>query len=368
MGPFVHRLLVMGQDSVMTRARRRQFRHYLISAAIGVLAAVTFAYVNNATAWDYLSAVLAPVLITLGVFLVEHKFAPRFARLPFAASFGSQLASFVMVIVAAFYLAILVSKLIERATHPFDPQLHFDTFSTLRGPAMASALQWAFAVLAVIIAHRELSRKLGPNVLRNWVLGRYHRPRQEHRVFMFLDLNDSTTLAETLGDLRFSELVRDFFADITPAIIETRGEVSHFIGDEAVITWQMRYGIQDANCVRCFFLAKQEIDRQRAYYLERFGQVPQFKAGLHSGTVVVTEIGTMKSEIVFHGDVLNTTARIQSSCKSAGAQLLVSNSLMALLRLPIGLESLALGDFKLKGKESALGLLAIRECIAAPKP
>jgi adenylate cyclase len=37
------------------------------------------------------------------------------------------------------------------------------------------------------------------------------------------------------------------------------------------------------------------------------------KAGAHVGRVVATEVGTIKSEIVFHGDVVNTTARVQEA-------------------------------------------------------
>ncbi len=39
--------------------------------------------------------------------------------------------------------------------------------------------------------------------------------------------------------------------------------------------------------------------------------MPEFKAGFHIGKVITAEIGVIKKDIIFTGDVLNTTARIQ---------------------------------------------------------
>jgi len=44
--------------------------------------------------------------------------------------------------------------------------------------------------------------------------GKYYKPKSENRIFMFVDLNSSTTLAEKLGNERYHELLKDFFADI----------------------------------------------------------------------------------------------------------------------------------------------------------
>jgi hypothetical protein len=46
---------------------------------------------------------------------------------------------------------------------------------------------------------RQLNRMLDPGTLVNLLPGRYHRPVAEARIFMFLDLNDSTAIAELRG-------------------------------------------------------------------------------------------------------------------------------------------------------------------------
>lgn len=210
-----------------------------------------------------------------------------------------------------------------------------------------------------------LSQKLGPGVLGKWMRGYYHVPREEKRIFMFLDMKDSTTLAERLGNMEFSALVRDFFVDLTLPVLQTKAEVSHYIGDEAVLTWTMPNGLDRANCIRIFFEFHKALQRRSDYYLKRYGFVPEFKAGAHHGAVVATEVGEIKSEIVYHGDVLNTAARIQGMCGSTGESLLISQDLRTLLEIPPEYEVHDLGEFELKGKEATLPLAAVR---ASAKP
>ena len=55
------------------------------------------------------------------------------------------------------------------------------------------------------------------NVLLNCITGHYHRPRPQQRVFLFIDIEGSTTLAERLGDLAFHRLVDRFVIDLSGA-------------------------------------------------------------------------------------------------------------------------------------------------------
>lgn len=221
-----------------------------------------------------------------------------------------------------------------------------------------------FGALLMIVPVRfffALSQKLGPGVLGKWIRGYYHVPREEERIFMFLDMKDSTTLAERLGNLKFSALVRDFFQDMTLPVLQTKAEVSHYIGDEAVLTWTIPRGVADGNCVRIFFEFQKAIDRRAEYYSQTYGLVPEFKAGAHLGLVVATEVGEVKSEIVYHGDVLNTAARIQGLCNGTGEALLLSKELADQVSAPEGTVYAQLGPFELKGKEEEMDIVAARK-------
>ena len=61
----------------------------------------------------------------------------------------------------------------------------------------------------------QLQQKFGPGNMGKIFLGKYHTPKTESRVFMFLDLKSSTYIAEKLGESKYHEFLRDVFADIT---------------------------------------------------------------------------------------------------------------------------------------------------------
>jgi len=242
---------------------------------------------------------------------------------------------------------------------PLDAELIRAGVRILGSRYMLLALGGGVVLAGLVNAWFAIDRKMGPGVLRNWMTGKYYNPKEETRIFMFLDIRDSTTLAERLGNVEFSALVRDFFRDLTDPLLETKGEVSHYIGDEAVITWKPKQGIEDSNCVMLFFRMREAVAARAGYYIRRYGLVPEFKAGLHIGPVIATEVGEVKSEIVFHGDVLNTAARIQSLCVEEKCPLLLSSDLAARLQVPKPYAARSLGPRRLKGKANEVEIFAI---------
>ena len=102
-----------------------------------------------------------------------------------------------------------------------------------------------------------------------------------------------------------------------------------------------------------------EIEGLREYYKSKFGHVPAFKAGLHFGDVITAEIGDLKKEIVYNGDVLNTTARIESMCNKYDQQLIASKELVSHLKLPDFIVAKSLGPVFLRGKADTIALIAL---------
>ncbi len=207
---------------------------------------------------------------------------------------------------------------------------------------------------------RQLNRMLGPGTLVNLLLGRYHRPVAEDRIFMFLDLNDSTAIAEALGPLRFNDFKNDFFYDIAEPVLATRGQIYQYVGDEAVVTWTAERGLRQGNCLRCVFLVSERIHERKERYLTRYGIVPEFKAGLHGGPVVTAEIGDIKKDIVHSGDTVNTAARVEAKCRPLERRVLVSEALLRRCRVPEELELEDMGEQELRGKIEALRLYSVR--------
>ncbi|MBU0713972.1 MAG: adenylate/guanylate cyclase domain-containing protein [Verrucomicrobia bacterium] len=206
-----------------------------------------------------------------------------------------------------------------------------------------------------------LRRMLGPNVLLNFFTGRYYKPVEEERIFMFVDIVASTTIAEKIGHLNFHVFLNDYFYDITDAILSAEGEIYKYVGDEIIVSWRVSDSISNARCIQSFFEIKQSIEKKKQTYLNKFGFFPYCRAGLHCGPVIVGEMGDFKREIAFLGDTVNTTARIQEACREYGTDLLVSSELLNKLQLPRDYKLTSLGEIRLKGKDKPMELFGIEK-------
>ena len=205
----------------------------------------------------------------------------------------------------------------------------------------------------------QVNMMLGEGNLRRFIRGEFYTPSEELRVFMFLDLQSSTTIAERLGHLSYSLLIQDCFNDLS-VVVEHDAEIYQYVGDEAVLTWKLKKGIKNQNCLRAFFRFKKQIYKRTEYYQNKYGVIPFFKGGLHSGKVTVTEIGKVKKEIAYHGDPINTASRIQGQCNTFQQELLISEDLKA---------HLASDDFNfkymdkihLRGKQTIMAIYAVEK-------
>lgn len=223
---------------------------------------------------------------------------------------------------------------------------------------------WVIVVLLTIIV-LNVQEKYGQGVLLKMLTGHYHKPREEERIFLFADIKSSTEIAEKLGHVKFFGLLNDFFADITEPVIHTRGEIYQYVGDEVVISWSMKRGLYHNNCLRCFFLMQDAIEKAAPRYQERYGLVPQFKVGLHTGVVTTGEIGVIKKDIVYSGDVMNTTSRIQAVCNKFRVNILISKRLLDKLLLPVHMYPLKrVGIIELKGKRRKVELYTFEHAIS----
>lgn len=200
----------------------------------------------------------------------------------------------------------------------------------------------------------QLNSFFGKGVLINYLSGKYHKPIVEERIFMFLDLNDATTIAEKLGSEKFSSFLRDFFNDIDIAITTSKGEVYQYVGDEIVVIWNTKYGLKDNNCISAFYSAVESIKSKEEYYKQNYGVIPNFKASFHIGEVTITEVGSSKKEIAYHGDTINTASRICSLAGTLKTNLLISKTLYEKLDLNSSIKLIDLGKHSLKGKEEVI--------------
>ena len=286
-------------------------------------------------------AVIAGILTTFDGFVLRGPLGAPLRRAPFTVH--------VAVRTGIYLIVILLGLKLGEWVFPAPGERGVESVDVLF--SLAAAFVFAFI--------QEVNSLLGQNVLINFIFGRYYAPRLESRVFLFLDMEGSTGLAERLGPLAFHRLVKRFVNDLTQPIVAARGEIHRYIGDEVIATWPLEEGIAGGRCVAACFAAIDRLARRAPDYRREFGAAATVRAGLHCGPVVTGEMGTVRKEIVFLGDTVNTAARIQELCRQTGDRVLASADLVDRLELPSGIAKRSLGDLRLRGKDADLELYAL---------
>ncbi|MEO6722381.1 MAG: adenylate/guanylate cyclase domain-containing protein [Ferruginibacter sp.] len=205
----------------------------------------------------------------------------------------------------------------------------------------------------------QVNKKYGPGILIPLMMGKYRKPKEEDRIFLFMDLKSSTSIAEALGHLKYSAFIRDSFMDINSVLSTYNAQVYQYVGDEIVITWPIWKGVLPLYCIQFFFACEAKFNDRSKHYLNQYGQVPQFKAGLHMGKVTAVEVGDIKRDIAYHGDTLNTAARIQSICNEHNKYFLASKHVLENSEVEKYYHTESLGMIALKGKKQPIEIASI---------
>jgi adenylate cyclase len=221
----------------------------------------------------------------------------------------------------------------------------------------------AFSAMLGIVVNviLQIDALLGRGVLASFVIGRYHRPREEERVFLFLDVVDSTGWAERLGGPRFLKLLDRLYTDIAEPIVAHRGDIHKYVGDEVIVTWLPKDALPRADCVKLPFAVRALLRANVDEYVAEFGAQPKLRFALHAGVVVSGELGNLKREIAFLGDAMNTTSRLFDAARERGVEIIASDALLSRLALPAGIAANPLGAVALRGKAEKLAVFALGE-------
>lgn len=213
------------------------------------------------------------------------------------------------------------------------------------------------AFISILIL--EISDKYGPGGVRNLLRGRYNKPRKENRIFLFLDMNNSTTIAEKIGHEKYFSMLKDFFADITEAILGNAAHIYQYVGDEVVLTWP-NTPKNKRHCLNFIIDATNTLKKREPYYMSEYGVAPTFKAGIHAGDVTAGYIGIIKKDLVFSGDTLNTSARIRSKCHDLKEEYVLSIDFMHDFPDPTDYSIHEIGEMEFKGRKEKSKLFGLR--------
>jgi adenylate cyclase len=213
-----------------------------------------------------------------------------------------------------------------------------------------TATAYSIGVVVLFNLLLEISYFIGPRRFLHLVAGLYHAPREEERFVLFVDVAGSTGAAERLGNLRSHTMLDRVFRVATGPVLDFGGEIDQYVGDEMIVTWPAARGATDGRALRCFLAMREALAKASGGFEREFGRAPQVRGSLHFGPVVVGEIGDTRRDIVFHGDVMNTAARLEEASRTISGGFVVSRSAHERLGQVETIDLESLGAFNPRGR------------------
>jgi adenylate cyclase len=144
---------------------------------------------------------------------------------------------------------------------------------------------------------------------------------------LFVDVGGFSSLAESATPERVVALLNEYFDAVCAIVLECRGTVNELRGDGILAFWGAPVRLPD-HAARGCEAALRCRDRLRRLGVEwtARGFAPRsFRIGLHSGEVVVGEIGTReRAKYGAVGDAVNLASRLEAANKTYGTSILIS--------------------------------------------
>jgi adenylate cyclase len=344
---FLLSILGIGSASVMTFGAIAGIAYFpdrpLLGASFGALAA-------------FLSGVVVLFVIAgAEIFLPGTRAGLALERAPFLVALAIK-----SIVYSAVTVLVIGSKLGRwvAAYAVFGPEFAQEVLGP-GGLPVAVSISAAFLLISFPIVLVQFAGLVGGSTLRDIALGRYHRSRIEERFFLFIDIVGSTPLAERLGPTSVHAFLNRVFQITSDPIDDHGGHVYQYVGDEVVITWTLNEGRPGARPIACFFAAKRALDLAAGDFEREFGAVPQLRAALHAGPVITGEVGGSRRAIVFHGDVMNTTSRIENATRDLKRSFLVSEDALNRIDGKEAYICVNLGQQQLRGREVPVCVYAV---------
>jgi adenylate cyclase len=220
---------------------------------------------------------------------------------------------------------------------------------------------FALGTTLIFVILLQAAGLVGRRTFRNLVLGRYRNPRAERRFFLFVDVIGSTAIAERLGPLQAHRFLAQVFSTTAEATAAARGEVYQYVGDEIVVTWTEAEGRPEARPLHCYFDMRAALRAAAPAFRAAFGAEPDLRAALHLGEVIAGEVGEVRRAIVYHGDVMNTAARLEQATRDAGCRFIASDDALRALQPPPEMTLRDLGELALRGRRGSIRAWAVEQ-------
>ena len=348
--------------SIFSGVSRFRFRRIFYIAIFWTLIDIIVSLLNDYLSQHAVSSllireclvfVMSIVMGYLFVFTLRH----IFRNSPFWKNF---LAKTFILLLAAFVMNFLVHFVENKFMGGLsvgDSIKNFFSESLYPYKLLRRILYWIILFIVTQL-YIEINDKYSPGVFVDILAGKYLKPKIENRIVMFIDLKDSTPIAEKLGHQQYFLFIREFIFHISMALIEHGGIIYQYVGDEVVVSWLYSKKHSKA-ALAAVIEARKNIQKNSERFRRKHDIIPEFRVGIHVGEVTIGEIGVIKKDLAMSGDTMNTTARIRSACNELNHKFIVSKDFVESSNLQ-EFQTESLGVVELKGKATGIELFSLK--------
>lgn len=176
----------------------------------------------------------------------------------------------------------------------------------------------------------------------------------------FSDIRGFTSFSESTSPEKVVAMLNEYFETMVSIINKRGGVVDKFIGDAIMAVWGVPNGSpQDAyNATMACLEMRQALNDLNQKRIKRGENPIMIGMGLHTGQAISGIIGSSeKMEYTVIGDTVNVTSRLESSTKSMGTDLLLSEQMY--LKIKESFVISEAGKVSVKGKKEELTLYKV---------
>src|SRR6185436_4926109 len=109
----------------------------------------------------------------------------------------------------------------------------------------------------------------------NIITGKYLIPREENRIIMFIDLKNSTPIAEKLGHKEYFKFIRDVIYCLSAGVAEYDGRVYQYVGDE-IVAWWPSSTVNAKKSVKALIEARKIINKNAEIFKRGYDILPEY--------------------------------------------------------------------------------------------
>lgn len=176
--------------------------------------------------------------------------------------------------------------------------------------------------------------------------------RRELSIF-FSDLQGFSRISERLEPQELTTLLNEYLTDMTTVILASGGTLDKYEGDAILAFWNAPIDQPDhaRRAVQSAIDCHEALTRRRAEWNERFKAELHMRIGIHTGEVVVGNMGsTDRFDYTVLGDAANLAARLEGANKQFGTFLMVSGETHRQSEIP----AREIGRIRVVGREQAV--------------